>query len=81
MKPTPETLLEWVPWLFCVRGRRLSRISTFTFDASSFKMAETLYMLWQFSNSVNVCIEPYTRTREGEAPQLGSGPKSCRVGL
>jgi hypothetical protein len=23
----------------------------------------------------------YTRAREGEAPQLGNGPKPCRVGL
>jgi len=26
MKPTPETPLEWVPYLFCVRGRGRSRI-------------------------------------------------------
>src|SRR6266849_6139447 len=26
-------------------------------------------------------LPPYTRTREGEAPQLGSGPTPCRLGL
>ena len=28
-----------------------------------------------------VILSPYTNTREGEAPQLGRGTKSCRLGL
>ncbi len=28
-----------------------------------------------------MALPPYTRTREGEVPQLGSGPTPCRLGL
>src|SRR5438132_1872523 len=68
---------EHAPWGNCpVEYLPLQIVMHVSNDKSSFDYPDKLN-----AHDAFMALPPYTRIREGEAPQLGRGPKPCRQSL